>query len=101
MPYIKQEYRDKIDPEIDALIEKLNLWHEDFVEGIMNYTITRILCEGVPRPRGVWRYKWINRIIGVLECVKLEFYRRLAGPYEDGAISKSGDLTCYEKDEKG
>lgn len=94
MPYITKEDREKVDPAIDILIEKLNLWHEDFIEGVMNYTITRLLNE-MPRFPGKWRYKYINRAIGVLECVKLEFYRRLAGPYEDKAILKNGDIPCY------
>ena len=94
MPYISQDGREKLDPAIDALIEKLGLWHEDYKEGVMNYTITRLLSE-MPSYPGTWRYKYINRAIGVLECVKQEFYRRLAGPYEDNAILKNGDIPCY------
>ena len=31
----------------------------------------------------------------MLECVKQEFYRRLASPYEDECISKNGDIDVY------
>lgn len=31
-------------------------------------------------------------ILGVLECVKLELYRRVAAPYEDRKIEENGDV---------
>lgn len=31
-------------------------------------------------------------IVGALRCCELEIYRRLAGPYEDKAIEKNGDV---------
>jgi hypothetical protein len=37
-------------------------------------------------------YKSINDVIGVLECVKQEFYRRIAVPYEDKKIEQNGDI---------
>lgn len=37
-------------------------------------------------------YKIINEIIGVLECVKLEFYRRIAAPYENDKQQANGDV---------
>ena len=39
------------------------------------------------------RYADHNEIIGVLECIKQEFYRRQTIPYEDGKIRQQGDLT--------
>ena len=30
--------------------------------------------------------------MGVLDCVKQEFYRRKLAPYEDVAIQKNGDI---------
>lgn len=35
-------------------------------------------------------------IVGVLEAVKCELYRRHIGPYEDRAIQRNGDV-CYDK----
>lgn len=68
---------------------------KDALDGILNYTITRLLdCYDLS---GDPRYKKINSAVGVLECVKQEFYRRLAGPYEDTAIEKNGDINIYEK----
>ena len=37
----------------------------------------------------------INEAVGALECAKLEFYRRLAGPCEDRKVAENGDLTEY------
>jgi hypothetical protein len=38
------------------------------------------------------KYFNYNRAIGVLECIKLEFYRRMVGPYEDIKIKEAGDV---------
>ena len=40
-------------------------------------------------------YGMIAHLTGVLENVKQEFYRRIAGPYEDEAITRNGDLPRY------
>lgn len=37
-------------------------------------------------------YQAINDVIGALEGAKLEFYRRLAAPYEDSKIKENGDV---------
>lgn len=37
-------------------------------------------------------YKTINDVIGALEGAKLEFYRRVAAPYEDKKIQENGDI---------
>lgn len=37
-------------------------------------------------------YKTINDVIGALEGAKLEFYRRVAAPYEDQKIKENGDV---------
>jgi len=56
--------------------------------GELNYAIT-ILCL---KYAGQFNYAKINEVIGVLECAKLEFYRRLAAPYEDTKIKENGDV---------
>jgi hypothetical protein len=38
------------------------------------------------------RYYHINKAVGVLECIKMEFYRRVAAPYEDTKIEQNGDV---------
>lgn len=96
MPYIKQEMRNKLDLAILELRSKLLYLREDEIEGALNYTITSLLdvVKDVGEKR--WRYVYINRIIGVLECLKLEFYVRLGRKYEDKAIETNGDLHVYK-----
>jgi len=37
-------------------------------------------------------YQTINDIIGALEGAKLEFYRRIAIPYENAKLTENGDV---------
>ncbi len=99
MPYIKLRKRKRIDSSIDELISQILGDDEGFdwkpeYEGIINYTVSRICNEVLIGDEP--RYSKINTVLGVLEAVKLEFYRRLASPYEDKAIEKDGDLECYQ-----
>ncbi len=102
MPYISQARRGDLDHAIvmlkAALTQGVNR-DEDALDGDLNYTITR-LFEVVPVVRGlperVWRYRLCNLVVGMLECCKMEFYRRLVGPYEDKAIEKNGDVPVYQ-----
>ena len=41
---------------------------------------------------GRLRYTHVNEAVGVLECAKLELYRRVAAPYEDEKIAENGDV---------
>jgi hypothetical protein len=77
MPYIHQEIRE------DASINPQN-------EGELNFAITSILTYYVGE-HGLC-YKTINDILGALEGAKLEFYRRIAVPYENAKISENGDV---------
>ena len=56
-------------------------------DGELNYVITKIMKEVYPL-----RYYHINKAIGVLECIKQEFYRRVAAPYEDQKMKENGDV---------
>ena len=97
MPYIRPELRNKVDVEIDALSKAIIATaDEDSIEGILNYTFTSLLSTITLSSKPSWRYKLINRVMGMLECVKFEFYRRLAGPYEDKAIKSNGDISTYD-----
>ena len=37
-------------------------------------------------------YANANKLMGVLECSKLELYRRLIAPYEDTKVNENGDV---------
>jgi len=81
------EDRPKYEKTLTELIDILKEQPVDQIDGNLNYLITRILKEAYPL-----RYFNINRAIGVLECCKLEYYRRVAAPYEDTKITQNGDV---------
>lgn len=87
MPYIQREDRPKYEKVLAELIKILKEHPVDQIDGQLNYVITRILKEAYPL-----KYFNINRAVGVLECCKLEYYRRVAAPYEDTKIEQNGDV---------
>ena len=87
MPYIKAEKRKKYTKIIDELTKILKTLPPEEIDGELNYVVTKILKEVYPL-----RYFNINKAVGVLECIKLEYYRRVAIPYEDSKIVKNGDV---------
>ena len=87
MPYIKMEDRPKYEGPLGELIGILKSQPVERIDGELNYIITRILKESYPL-----RYFNLNRAMGVLECAKLEFYRRVAAPYEDIKIKENSDV---------
>ena len=58
--------------------------------GALNYCITKLVDDYLQRA-GL-NYASINEVIGVLECAKLELYRRIAAPYEDVKREQNGDV---------
>ena len=87
MPYIAEELRDLFDEPIEALALSLAAVPEDKLMGCVNYVITALLAE---LPNG--NYDSMNKIIGVLECAKLEYYRRIMAPYETRKMADHGDV---------
>jgi hypothetical protein len=58
----------------------------------LNYDLTRQCLRFIKHQPGGLNYANINAVVGVLECMKLEFYRRAAAPYEDKKIQQNGDV---------
>lgn len=87
MPYIDQADRDIIDPLIAALDDASGLG--SMTDGEMNYTISRLLKLWLGETPN---YSAFNKAIGVLECAKLELYRRMIAPYEDKKMEAHGDV---------
>lgn len=85
MPYIKMLDRAKYIKELSKLSE-VGISNP----GELNYLIT-CLCNHYAHTKKV-SYQTINDIIGVLECAKQEYYRRVVGPYEEIKIKENGDL---------
>lgn len=54
----------------------------------MNYAITRLVNEAFK----YGSYSDYNDAMGVLECVKQEFYRRMVVPYEEGKLRDNGEV---------
>ena len=91
MPYIKQ---------IDRITRPLS---GAMTPGELNFRITELVSEFLmtlatsPLNNRVGvRYAHINSAIGVLECAKLELYRRIAVPYEDVQCDLNGDVYPQE-----
>ena len=81
MPYIAgQTRRDELD---DGLNVPQNA-------GELNFKITKLL-DNYLYHHGL-SYSTINEITGVMECAKIEFYRRVAIPYEEKKIRENGDV---------
>ena len=82
MPYIKKENRIKISPFVDNLFDKLE------TKGDFNFAISLLIQKLIKREG--CNYSNLNDAIGILECVKQEFYRKIVAPYEE--IKENGDI---------
>lgn len=84
MPYIPPLERDRLQTDVEKNC------------GELNYSITKLVDTYI-KTKGL-SYQTINDIMGALEGAKLEFYRRVALPYEDSKITINGDV--YTKSRK-
>ena len=99
MPYIKQNERDKINAAFQREMEGYKIGVEprgrwDLVAatmtpGELNYLLTNfILAYFTYSPN----YQRINDVLGVLDAVGKEFYRRVVADFEDYKCDKNGDV---------
>lgn len=88
MPYIDQRARKAIDPALRGVLALITT--KKLEAGDINYLITRILLTYLEK--NGYRYKDINEVMGILECVKQEFYRRVVAPYEEQRKKERGDV---------
>jgi len=86
MPYIQAADREFWNEKTKELEGYLSL-EQSWTPGDLNYVITRLLLATGPA-----RYEDFNTLVGVLECVKAELYRRAVAPYEDRKIAENGDV---------
>lgn len=84
MPYIKNYLRINV-----KRIAKSTFGAIDD-PGILNYFISKVIFYYI-NFKGE-SYQSYNDVIGVLECVKLELYRRKISNYEDIKINENGDI---------
>ncbi len=88
MPYIKPDSRMKYQEGIDSLLGAFNETDELKV-GDVNYVVSTLVWELF---KNKYSYTQANNLIGALECVKQEFYRRMVVPYEEEKIKENGDI---------
>lgn len=95
MPYIKKEYREELDNLIDDFANKVIELNKDkgqTRDGLLNYSITRLLNKVYADAR----YHDFNELIGMLECCKLEYYRKYLSPYEDEKELENGAVKKFD-----
>lgn len=85
MPYVPRRDRVKLDDP--------TAWGPSN-PGELNYQLTN-LCNNYLNSKGLC-YETLNAIVGALECAKMEYYRRMAVPYEDGKMNKNGEVYPVE-----
>jgi hypothetical protein len=88
MPYITGVARRWYEPELNKLLERIVI--PTITPGDVNYIITRIIWQYV-RAYGL-SYGVLNDVVGILECAKAEFQRRVVAPYENKKIRENGDV---------
>lgn len=80
MPYIKTSKRYELDNELVSVKSS----------GELNYKITMLVKNYIDNKGQC--YDTLNEVIGVLECAKLELYRRKIANYENEKIKENGDV---------
>jgi len=95
MPYIEKKARVLYDGLLCALINMLRtkvysqgFYKQDADIGHLNYCITKLITKAI-EPKS---YADMNEVIGVLESVKQEYYRRVVVPYENKKKKQNGDV---------
>lgn len=79
MPYINEEHREALKQGKKAIIA-----------GELNYQMSQLVKSYISMKGR--SYTTFNEIVGVLECLKMELYRRKVSTYEDEKMSENGDV---------
>lgn len=86
MPYIISDTRPRIYDLENATLDPWAI----FTAGQLNYLFTIAITSYISNNK--LSYQTINDVVGALEGSKLEFYRRVAVPYEEKKIDENGDV---------
>jgi len=91
-PYIKKELRGKFNTYINSLVRGVLLNNTDKSKhaGCINYIFTKFISEYINVHE--YDYDMLNMLIGVLECIKQELYRRIMVDYEHDKCKENGDV---------
>lgn len=85
MPYISSLRRE----DLFAFTEALRTLRVDNA-GEVNYLISMIFKRYLEQHG--YSYRVFNELVGAATCARMELYRRLIGPMEDGKIKEHGDI---------
>lgn len=86
MPYITEIERRKFDKILD---EFYKIDSNTLTPGDLNYLFSSMIWYAFDNKRS---YTKGNELVGMIECVKQEFYRRKLVPYEEEKIEENGDI---------
>jgi hypothetical protein len=97
MPYIKTDKREIVKKQLcDLITSVVDACSGDVsaLPGVLNYCVTALIKSTyrLVTNKSVLSYADHNSAIGMLECAKMEFYRRDTSPYEDEKIRENGDV---------
>jgi hypothetical protein len=87
MPYIKPEKRIELNEIVEQITMHMQKIPENQWDGCLNYLFTKTL-------KDLYKPSYFNyeRIMGLLECMQHEFYRRWISSYEDLKKEEHGDI---------
>jgi hypothetical protein len=84
MPYVNSQSRNALQKRAEKLSKDCE------TGGDLNFVVTVMLHRWL-YDHGT-RYVELNKLMGVLECAKEEFYAKVVRPYEDQKIKQNGDI---------
>lgn len=96
MPYIQEKDREKMALTAMKSLAIDSLQGGKLVPGNLNFIFSTIIGHILEETGGL-SYTSMNNLVGVLDCVKMELYRRLTAPYEDLKIMQNTDVKEFKK----
>lgn len=93
MPYVNHSLRSYVESGLQSAI---TFFGKHATEGEFAYFLARVLDLRARDGKGTLSYRAIRECLGDLEAAKLEFYRRVAAPYEDLKLQQNGDVYDIE-----
>ena len=94
MPYTEKKQRQLYKSAIIELANILAKQDDEHIVGDINF-INHALIKTLIQRKGGMRYFRLNNFIGSIFMSTLELYRRLAGPYEEEAMKRNGDVEVW------
>lgn len=90
MPYLLDARRKAISPIHHPKKSPVIMVYNVECAGDLNFAISTMISDYLVR-KGL-KYENVNSLMGALFCTALEFYARVARPYEDLKIQENGDV---------